>query len=534
MNPFFKDLGVGVGLRPTHYSNFSNQKPKSVSWIEVISENFMPWEDDEFKVPLQQLLKVRREVPVALHGVSLNIGSSDEINKNYLKRLKTLTQMVEPAIISDHLCWTGIGNKNLHDLIPIPYTSQAIELLAQKIDTVQNYLGRRILLENVSSYLEFQQSEMSEWEFIANLLQKADCGILLDINNVYVSSVNHGFDPIEYLKAIPRQRVGQIHLAGHSKQNNFLIDTHDTPVCPEVWELYRWSIPHFGLISSMIERDDHIPEWEELEKELLTIADIRRLEKTSGTQNSSSISSLAASFSQDATPAHNLKYHEIQIQLQDAIQKKDSVTDLPDLICNKHPISRFQRLKIYQDGYFMRLRDAFKEDFKRVFAHMGPKQFGAVVEEFLKVTSSRYTSIDEFSKDFFLFLDSKPEEISTLASHDWLELLASWAPFPDPAVVLSAEEIQTGTPFRLRTYPSSFLGGTPRRNLLAYRLAGEVYIQSVASQQTELISFLKSSKTLEEVFEKAQGLEISETELQKLFIDWTKNEIVYCERLPLD
>ncbi|MGZ3797677.1 MAG: MNIO family bufferin maturase [Pseudobdellovibrionaceae bacterium] len=278
MNSFFEDLGVGVGLRPAHHSQFLNKKPTPVSWVEVVSENFMAWQGQELGRPFQTLKKIRQEIPLALHGVSLNIGSTDPLDFEYLKRLKALVDEIQPFIVSDHLSWTGVQGENLHDLLPLPYTEEALWLLTEKIEMVQNFLGRRILIENPSSYLEYKSSQMPEWEFISNLLKKSDCGLLLDINNVYVSSVNHGFDPKLYLQSIPSERIGQIHLAGHSNMNGHLIDTHDEQICPTVWDLYRWSVQQFGAISAMVERDGNIPEWEELEKEVLQIGEIRNEE----------------------------------------------------------------------------------------------------------------------------------------------------------------------------------------------------------------------------------------------------------------
>lgn len=260
-----------MGLRPAHYHNFLTSPPKTVSWVEVISENFMRWENGILPgKPISALESVRKNLPVVLHGVSLSIGSADPLNKLYLKRLKEIVDRIEPSHISDHLCWTGVDGENLHDLLPLPYNSEAFKTVVEKTKKVQDYLGRRILLENPSSYLEFDSGEMTEWEFLAEVAKQADCGILLDINNVYVSSVNHGFDPIKYLNAIPFERVGQIHLAGHSVKNDHLIDTHDEPVCLEVWKLFEWFVKNKGVVSTMIERDDNIPDWSELEKELIT------------------------------------------------------------------------------------------------------------------------------------------------------------------------------------------------------------------------------------------------------------------------
>jgi hypothetical protein len=275
MKPLFGELGVGVGLRPPHYAEIINQKPQSISWVEVISENFMAWQNQEIGEAHQILLQIRKHLPIMLHGVSLSLGSAEKLNMDYLKRLKQLIELVQPNLVSDHLCWTGIEGENLHDLLPVPYTEEALSLISQKIDAVQNYLGRKILIENASSYLEFQSSEMTECEFITELTERSDCGILLDINNVYVSAVNHGFDAKTYLKNIPIHRIGQIHLAGHSEVEGHLIDTHDEPVCDEVWNLFHWFTLENGLFSTMIERDGNIPEWQELEKEILKIGEIR-------------------------------------------------------------------------------------------------------------------------------------------------------------------------------------------------------------------------------------------------------------------
>lgn len=274
----FKDLGIGVGLRTVHYSEFIHEKPKSVSWVEVISENFMDWKNQSIKRSLQNLEKVRKNCPIVLHGVSLSIGSCEPVNKSYLYSLKKLINQIEPAWVSDHLCWTGVCGTNLHDLLPIPYTREALNLVVDKLHEVQNFLGRRILIENPSSYLQFEADEMKEWEFLKLVAQKADCGILLDVNNIYVSSINHNFDPVEYLKALPKERVCQIHIAGHTNYGNYLIDTHDSPVCNEVWALARLCFQYFGNVSAMIERDGQIPPFNELEKEVKKLAKIRREE----------------------------------------------------------------------------------------------------------------------------------------------------------------------------------------------------------------------------------------------------------------
>jgi uncharacterized protein (UPF0276 family) len=228
-----------------------------MDWFEVISENFMVAGGR----PLQVLEKVREHYPIVLHGVSLSIGSTDPLNRDYLGRLALLARRFEPAWISDHLCWTGVGGRNLHDLMPLPYTEEALRHVAKRIRTVQEILERPILIENVSSYMEFIDSTLTEWEFLAAVAQEADCGILLDINNIFVNAFNHRFDPMTYIDMIPVERVVQFHMAGHSEHGSFLLDTHDHPVREEVWSLYDYALRRFGPVSTLVEWDDNIPEF---------------------------------------------------------------------------------------------------------------------------------------------------------------------------------------------------------------------------------------------------------------------------------
>lgn len=255
--------GFGLGLRTEHYAAFAEPQP-GVDWLEVISENYLV----PGGKPLHHLDRIRRDVPMVMHGVSMSIGSTDPLDLDYLRELKALADRIEPAWISDHLCWTGVDHHNLHDLLPLPYTEAALRHVVQRVEQVQDLLGRRLLLENVSSYVSFAGDEMSEWQFIAELAQRADCELLLDVNNVYVSSVNHGFDAKAFIDAMPRERVRQIHLAGHEDHGSYLVDTHDHPVCEAVWSLYAHTVQRLGPVPTMIERDDHIPPLAELLAEL--------------------------------------------------------------------------------------------------------------------------------------------------------------------------------------------------------------------------------------------------------------------------
>ena len=255
--------GFGLGLRPPHYRDVLEGDVR-VDFFEVISENFMI---DGGK-PRDVLRRVRERRPIALHGVSMSIGSADGLDRGYLQRLHALIDEIEPLFVSDHLCWSRIEGFSSHDLLPLPYTEEALELVCTNIHTAQEMLGRTLLFENPSSYVTFAESSMSEWEFLGAMCVRTGCELLLDVNNVFVSARNHGFDPIAYIEGVPAGRVRQIHLAGHSQGKELLIDTHDSPVAPEVWDLYERALGRVGDVATMIERDDAIPALDELLTEL--------------------------------------------------------------------------------------------------------------------------------------------------------------------------------------------------------------------------------------------------------------------------
>ena len=256
-------LGFGLGLRPQHYREILDSNP-AIDWFEIISENYMVPGGQ----PLRMLDQIEERYPIVMHGVSLSIASTAPLDMDYLASLKTLAKRVNPKWISDHLCWTGVHGINLHDLLPVPYTEEALNHVVARILQVQDYLGRRLTIENVSSYIEYECSEMSEWEFVAEVSRRADCWLLLDVNNVFVSGINHDFSTARFLDAIPIDRVVQFHLAGHSEGETCLIDTHDAPICEDVWKLYGRALERFGPVSTMIERDDNIPPLAELIAEL--------------------------------------------------------------------------------------------------------------------------------------------------------------------------------------------------------------------------------------------------------------------------
>jgi len=254
--------GCGIGLRREHFQHVLDAKPQ-VPWFEVISENFMTGGGRPQKV----LESVRRDYAVALHGVSLSLGSAEPVDETHLRLLKSLADWVEPSIVSDHLCWTRYGGHNSHDLLPLPHTAEAVENAATNIARVQEVLRRRILIENVSSYVRLRDQEMEEWEFLAAVAEKADCHILLDVNNVYVNARNHGFDPRRFLNALPADRIRQMHLAGHEDNGHVVVDTHDQAICEPVWALYQEALALFGPVPTLIERDVNVPEFLALHQE---------------------------------------------------------------------------------------------------------------------------------------------------------------------------------------------------------------------------------------------------------------------------
>ena len=258
------DYGVGIGLRVPHYQHIFSKKPV-VNWFEIISENFMV----DGGRPLAILDQILERYRVVQHGVSMYFGSAEPLNREHLTRLKSLVKRTKTPWLTDHLCWGSVDGRYTHDLLPMPYTFEAAKKTAQKIREARDFLEVPIAVENVSSYAEFHVSEMTEWEFLNEVVEDADCGILLDVNNIYVSSRNHGFDPFEYLHSVPAERVAQIHIAGHTKYQKFVLDTHDHPVIDPVWALYAGAIEMAGPTATLLEWDDRIPSFDEVHREAL-------------------------------------------------------------------------------------------------------------------------------------------------------------------------------------------------------------------------------------------------------------------------
>jgi hypothetical protein len=280
MNRFgIRDLGVGIGLRPVHFGPILSGSPQ-IDWFEVLSENYM----DTGGRPLFLLDQVVERYPVALHGVSLSVGSTDPLDRGYLRKLKELARRTKAHWVSDHLCWTGVLGRNTHDLLPLPYDEATLRHVIGRVREVQDVLERPLVLENPSTYLAFASSTMTEWEFLARLAREADCGLLLDVNNVYVSAFNHGFDAHEYIDAIPADRVVQYHLAGHTNKGTHIVDTHSGPALDVVWDLYARATARTGLVSTLFEWDADIPSLEEVVVEARRAHRHRRTAAATGTE----------------------------------------------------------------------------------------------------------------------------------------------------------------------------------------------------------------------------------------------------------
>ena len=260
----YSDYGIGIGLRIPHYRHILENKPV-VDWFEIISENYMI----DGGRPLAVLDAILEQYRVVQHGVSMYFGSVDPLNREHLRRLKALTRRTKTPWLTDHLCWGSVDGRYTHDLMPLPYTWEAIDVTVAKVKQVQDFLEIPVAVENVSSYAEFHESEMTEWEFLNEVVERADCGILLDVNNIYVSSVNHNFDPHVYVDNVPADRVAQIHIAGHSKYEKYILDTHDHPVVDPVWSLYAHAIRRCGPTATLLEWDDKIPSFDEVHGEAL-------------------------------------------------------------------------------------------------------------------------------------------------------------------------------------------------------------------------------------------------------------------------
>lgn len=398
-----RGTGFGLGLRTQHYADFLARK-QPLDWLEIITDNYLI---DGGK-PLAVIDAIRRDYPVAMHGVAMSIGASQGVDVPYLQRVKALADRIEPLWVSDHLCWTGPGPEQLHDLYPLPYTDESARHVIAQIRRAQDVLGRRLVLENVSSYIRYRHDSASEWQFLAHIAQVADCLLLVDVNNIYVSSVNHGFDPLTYLHALPAHRVQQIHLAGHSDNGDHIIDTHDHPVAPPVWDLYAQACQRFGAVAAMIERDDHIPPLAELLDEM---AIARRVAAEHvAPPEPVAITSITLAPTADLTGLAAVQRHFADRVLANALPP-----EMPeDLITG--------RLPIYHHAYRARLAEVLADTYAKTCLYMGSDTFEAHARDYAVAHPPRTRSLNRYGEGLVGTLRAAyPDnpELHELAQLDW-------------------------------------------------------------------------------------------------------------------
>lgn len=373
-----KSRGIGVGLRHQHYPFILENWPKA-DWFEALTENYM----DTGGRPLHVLEKIRTRYPVALHGIALSIGSLDPLERNYLNRLKKLADRIDPFVVSDHLCWSGFQGEMLYDLLPLPMTEEAIQHVVNRVDQVQNFLKRKILLENPSSYISFQNSEMPEWEFLREVANRSGCGILLDINNIYVNSVNHQFNPGDYIHNIPDHLIEQIHLAGHTDMGTYLFDTHSAPVIDSVWNLYEKALQKYGPVSTLIEWDAEIPPWERLMEEAGKAKEIYEKYKTMKSVSASPLKTDEAISRRKTLSLPSLS--RIQTWLKSEILHK-TTSENPESILN--PQGK-ERVHVYTNGYLARIHESLKEVYEAVYMVLNHDRFFELSEAYIEEFPSK-------------------------------------------------------------------------------------------------------------------------------------------------
>ncbi|MDG1287034.1 MAG: DUF692 family protein [Rickettsiales bacterium] len=499
-------LGYGLGLRSQHWDDVLNDKSKKVEWFEVISENFMT----NYGYAREVLGKIRQDYPVVMHGVSLSIGSSDPVNETYLTHLKALADWLEPAWISDHVCWTGNAHINTHDLLPVPYTEDALKQMVEKVGQVQEFLGRRILLENPSNYMEFAANTLSEWEFIAELLKQADCMLLLDINNVYVTCYNHRLDPKVYIDAIPAERIGQIHLAGHENHGTHLIDTHDAPVNDEVLALYAYAMRTKGMKSTMIEWDSNIPDFSAM------LAELDKVKQFAETEN-------LPNFAQQRpvlTGEHNQSYEILMDTFQACILER---AEPSDWVREKDEFPAKAQMNVYQLAYRKRLFDTIVQDYPQTREEMGEEAFDILVRTYIERNPSQFYALEPYIRNFVPFLKEQAADYAATAA---LEVLTgSLQEYPQPEA-LSLEALGQTPPdqflhLNLSLTPAAKL--LPNFALICQKL--EVFRQPLEGNDYHVLKAIHETETLEAALQRLYEHDICTAEnvlptLQQALVDF--------------
>jgi len=561
-----RSWGVGVGLRAQHYPEILDKWP-AMDWFEAISENYM----DTGGRPLRTLEQIRHHYPVALHGTSMSLGSTDSFHPDYLPRLKKLVERIDPFIVSDHLCWSGVESNHLYDLLPLPFTEEAIQHLVSRIQHVQDFIQRKILIENVSTYVTFKYAEMPEWVFISEIARRAGCGILLDLNNIYVNSVNHNFNPAEYIQNIPADMVGQFHLAGHTDMGKFLFDTHNGIVIDQVWDLYRKALSRFGQVSTLIEWDAEIPSFERLSEEAAKAREIYQEFRTAVTEKSSNVilsevknlNTRSFADTQDDKSA-KVSLSDIQKAIRPRIQPEHRAFDSTGDILNPQGGDPGEvRLDVYSNGYTARFQESLAEVFEAVHAVLGDRVFYEAASEYISQYPSKHYNLNLVGRHFSEFLKAhtllekfpyladlaqlewqvseafhaydlepiSPAQVSSISADEWEGLKITFQPsvslllsrWPVLDIWLKRKEPAEMARTHSEIRPQNILIG--RRELL-------VRCELLDSNQLQLMKGLLSGRLLGEVCEELAESVTEETELpiSAWFRRWVSDRlIVKCE-----
>lgn len=455
MENSFPDLGFGLGLRTAHYAHIFEHKP-AVDWFEIISENFM----DTDGRPKRNLARIREHYPIVMHGIALSIGTVDPLNSDYLHKLKKLIECVEPAWITDHLCWTGVAHKNSHDLLPVPYTQEALTHIVGRIRQVQDFLGRPIALENPSTYLEFKSSHIPEAEFIAAMARESGCHLLLDVNNVYVTCYNHRLDAKAYIDALPLDKVVQIHLSGHSNMGTYIIDTHDDHVVDEVWALYKYVIHKAGrTINTMVEWDDKLPAWDVLYAEL---------GKAKAAAHDARHYAPLPELARAETPyvANRVTpLGEAQLRMQEAILLGKNIDSKPDeWIRAKEQFAAADQLGVYVNAYRWRLYDVTAEDYPVLQYYLKDEAFDALLTAFVNSVHSGHFNVGKYAAQL-------PEFVARHRAGD---------AFAHELAVLENAVVQLGDPPEIAALAPADLEGMTPEGLMGYVLHPRAALQLFA------------------------------------------------------
>lgn len=550
-------LGYGLGLRSKHYNHILANKPK-VDWFEIISENYM----NSTGRPREMLDAIRAHYSIVMHGVSLSIGSTDPLNMEYLRCLKKLADDIKPVWISDHLCWTGINGKNTHDLLPVPLTQETLEHITNRIKQVQDFLGRPLLLENPSTYLTFKADNIPEHEFMAMLSEKADCALLLDVNNIYVACFNHRLNAHEYINAIPANRVVQIHLAGHTNKGTYIVDTHDDHVTAEVWDLYNYAINRMGKISTMIEWDGNIPEFPVLEAELAKARE-RRIE--SGEWRTEKKPNLQS-------PLSNLGLQQLQANMQNAVLASD-IIGVETWIVEKENFTPAAQIGVYIDSYRLRLAGILEDDYKKTAEYLGD-DFKNLVREYIETVPSVFYDASKYSWQFADWLLTKTSSSGAALSSSSAALSSSSAAMSSSgltrgssnnmdsrmkcendrlliAVEVADIERKMAEGFNIKNSPAAtsanFAGLTPQEfmglkiaprsasflehypakhgYLIIYRHEDKSYRLQLEKEEFIILSALKNGKNIGDALELLPE-NTDPAKIQNWFASWVKNHVL--------